>query len=786
MYLHAAALLGAISIFQLSSELPAPEWLLPLLAVTVLLYWVRRLRILATFCFGLAWSLIHAHFLLPEPLPKELEGKDVEVVGVVDSLPVVDGSRLRFELRLEEAYRLGEPVRIDGRLRLSWYQKEKDTEMRPGQRWRLQVRLKRAHGMANPGGFDYERWLYKRDIRATGYVRSGVVNQLLNESAGLPLQRLRHDLRQHLRQVLEERPQAALLIALAMGDRADITPEQWRVFTASGTNHLMAISGLHIGLVAGMAYLLFTTIWRWSRAGERIAAPKVGVVVALLAAAMYAALAGFAVPTQRALTMLIVGLGAMGLQRHVAWGRVLALAMIAVLLLDPFAMLEVGFWLSFAVVAAFLLFMGGTGSKDTLWLRWGRASWVAFIALLPLLALFFGQLPLISLVANVVAVPWTSLIVVPLTLLGTGLLNIAEPIAVIFLFMADQALSWQWYLLEKLVQWVPAHSVTAPPPLLIGLALIGVIWLLAPVGWPHRWLGLLPLFALLFHQPQRPAEGDFRFTLLDVGQGLAAVVETHNHVMVFDTGPRFSDRFDTGDAVVAPYLRSAGWHQIDTLVVSHGHNDHIGGVWSLLEALPAGRILTSVVHKLDRAAVAPEPCRAGQSWQWDGVKFTVLHPDDPEGIHMHGNNDSCVVRITGEGGTLLLTGDIEAYAENVLLETYSDDLRSDVLVVPHHGSNTSSGPSFVAAVRPRMALFASGYRNRHRFPHPKVEQRYAGIGAAMLNTGYLGAITLDFRAMEGTTLRCERVARRRYWQNPLDAEVAHDCASPFLPGAVSR
>ena len=758
-----AFLLGILALQQLS-ELPSWPWLAGLL-ILLLSFLFLSLRhpgfgLLSAACFGLLWAACHGHWQLRHDLAPALEGEELLVTGVVASLPQRQPRSMRFVFEPDKALLAGKAVTVPERLRLSWYN-DFPAMLAPGQRWQLQVRLKRPWGMMNPGGFDYEGWLLQQGIRATGYVRRSEQNLLLeNAPWRMPLQRLRAGLHERLEKALGEHPARGLIIALALGERDAITDRQWRVLLASGTNHLVAISGLHVGLVAGLAYFLAGLGWRrCSRCCLRLPSPKVAALAALLAGLLYAALAGFSIPTQRAMLMLMVILGALLWQRPLAPLRALLLALWLVLLWQPTAVLAAGFWLSFLAVALILFGMGGRLRSTGLWWKWGRVQWLVGIGLLPLLLLFFQQGSLSAPVANLLAVPLVGFLVVPLTLLGTAVLGLWEQGGGEVLRATASLIQWLWPGLEGLAQHVPLLTSSAPLWTLLP-ALAGMAWILMPRGWPLRGMGVVLFLPMVLLRPAPPTPGTAEFTLLDVGQGLAAVVQTHRHTLVFDTGPRFPSGFDTGKAVLLPFLRDRGIERVDMLVVSHGDNDHIGGARSLTEGIPVSRILTSVPGKVTWAE--RDACRRGETWRWEGVDFSLLHPP---GLSRQGrgNNDSCVLKVTANGQSVLLPGDIEAEAERALLASAAD-LQAQVLVAPHHGSKTSSTEAFVAAVRPRWVLYPVGYRNRYGFPVAGVAARYrqAGVdGYASYETGALSMVLGGGDLQPGRW----RPSARRYWHS---------------------
>ena len=756
-----AFLLGIV-IFQFQDALPDSAWLallLPLLLLPWLLpsSWRRWLQPPALVIAGLLWGWWHAALALHPQLPVALEGEDLVLEGVIANLPEADGERSRFLFDVSRLSYRGTPVASPGLVRLSWYRDYPTLEA--GQRWRLQVRLKRPHGMVNPGTFDYEGWLYQQRIRATGYVRPAADTVLLDDDSGaFPLQRLRQRLYQQLRRAVGEHLLGGVVAALALGERQDIGRGQWQLLRATGTNHLVAISGLHIGIVAGLVFFLARRLWRWP---ERLPAPKAAALAALAAAALYAALAGFSIPTQRALIMVAVAMLAVLGQHALRPARVLALALLAVLLLDPLAVLSPGFWLSFGAVAVILYGMGGRLGASGWWWRWGRVQVLVALGLAPVLAVWFQQVPLISPLANLLAVPWVSLLVVPLVLTGAGLAALWPWGAEAVLSLAVLALDALWWWLAWCAGLLPPRwNVLAAAPWTLLPALPGLAWLLAPRGWPARWLGLAWLLPLLLVRPPGPAPGTAWVTLLDVGQGLAVLVRTAGHTLLYDTGPRYGADADAGTMVIVPVLQHYGISRLDVLLLSHGDSDHAGGAAAVFESVEVGRLVSGAAAPLPWRP--HEPCHRGQQWHWDGVAFELLYPPPEGGPGGKGNDGSCVLRIATAGGVLLLSGDIEAAAEAELLARVPERLAADVLVAPHHGSKTSSTVPFVTAVAARHALFAIGYRNRWGFPHPRVVERYRAAGAAVHTTAAQGAITVRLEA-DGLEMESWRRQARRYW-----------------------
>jgi len=753
MVASALSFLAGLLLVQQLSTLPEQGWLLVGGIVALLCAYQRQWRALF-FVAGVLWAIVSAMDRLSDRLPAPLEGQDVQVKGTIAGLPEQDEKRIRFDFVIT-----GSEQSLPARIRLSWYYPKH--ELKAGQHWSFTVKLKRPHGTLNPGGFDYERWLFTEGIGATGYVRDYPAPVLSSrDSPWRSIDVLRQDLTGQLSRLLSNSPSLPLIKALTMGDDNGIVQGQWDVFRKTGTIHLIVISGSHIGLIAGLVYFVVLRLWAWT--GLLAWSPqKVAAFFAMLAGFFYAALAGFSVPTQRAVIMLTIVMVAIIWQRNTRPFNTLAAAMFGVLLLDPLAVLAAGFWLSFLAVAVIVYAVDGRLGKLGYVNGALKINWVTTVALSPLLLLFFQQVSVCAPLANLIAVPLISVLAVPLSLLAVIIMFVWPALAVKLFFLVDIVLQGLWWLLSWLAN-MPLSVITHTQPSIVALllAIPAILILLAPAGIPARWLGLVMLLPMVFTEPDQPKNGAIRMTLLDVGQGLSALVQTAHHWLVFDTGAKFSQQSDMGETVLLPFLRAQGVKQIDSLIVSHGDNDHIGGAESLLHDMKIEQVLTSVPRQL--SDYAPLRCVAGQSWMWDEVKFTVLAPP-PQGF-VADNDNSCVLKIQSEHGALLLTGDIEAAAESWLVETYGEQLKANVLIAPHHGSKTSSTQAFLRAVQPDMVLIPAGYRNQFGFPHPAVVQRYQGINAKWLNSADSGAI--DIRAKENAWIvTTQRNMAGKYWNS---------------------
>jgi competence protein ComEC len=578
--------------------------------------------------------------------------------------------------------------------------------------------------------------------------------------------------RERIARALPEGANAGVITALAIGDQRAIAPEQWRVFTRTGINHLMSISGLHVTMVSGLAFAI--AYWLWRRSARLVLwlpARKAAAAIGLAAAFGYALLAGFAVPAQRTLYMLAVAAAFLWSGRFASVSVVLAGALLAVLLLDPWAVLAPGFWLSFGAVAVIMYVTVGRLAQPHWLANWARVQWAVTLALVPPLIAMFQQASVVSPLANALAIPLVSFVIVPLTLAGS-VLPVDFPLQLAHWVMGGCMAALQWLSDLPAAVW----QQHAPPAWSVPVAAAAVAWMLLPRGFPARWLGAVALLPLVFTPPPPIREGELKLTVLDVGHGLAALARTRNHALLYDAGPAFGSGADSGSRIIVPYLRAAGVRRLDGMIVSHDDIDHTGGASSVLQAVPV-RVLMSSLPDLDplllEADSAPR-CYAGQRWEWDGVRFEILHParESYAQRRIRDNERSCVLKISAPGGSVLLPADIEHRSEAALVAAYGARLAADVLIVPHQGSRTSSTPRFVDAVNPRVAIFALGYRNRYGHPHAEVMERYRAHGSRIYRTDRDGALTLAFSAAGAIRIEPHRAVYRRYWHTAFSGDPA--------------
>lgn len=806
---------------------------------TTTLRLARRALIAMLACgLGFYHAAWQAEQRLSVSLPDEWQGRDIEVIGVVAGLPHIRENGLRFSFDVEKTLtadvqarslsptlsrvageganeslrELPLNVSVPEHIYLSTYfnSRSEPLELHAGERWRLTLRLKQPHGSSNPHAFDFELWALENNVRAVGYVHdaknpvaghtgaSNVRMDALADGVFYRIESWREAVRNKFNAALGSAPYAGVLSALAIGDQDSIPQAQWQIFTRTGINHLVSISGLHITMLSGMGFALCYWLWRRSaRLTLWLPARKAAASAALLVATGYALLSGFGVPAQRTVYMVAAVSIALWLNRNFSLAQILSIALLAVLVADPWAVLSPGFWLSFGAVAL-ILYATAHRIGDLLWLpeegnRWKQilnyplqkeairhplihgktlavlrvlreyatVQWAMSIGLIPLLLGLFGQVSLVSPIANAFAIPLISLIVVPLALLGAALPTEVP------LWLAHIVMDWTMIPLQWLSDLPQAVWIQhAPPAWSVVLGMLGAVWILLPGGFPARWLGGLLMLPMFMNAPEAPQPGTAHLTVFDVGQGLSVAARTRNHALLYDTGPDFSGEADSGNRILIPSLRAMGISELDGLILSHDDIDHTGGTASVLQAMPVNWVsFSQPITRLK--SVPPIPyearrCREGDRWNWDGVQFEILHPGQNNRAKPHDNERSCVLRISVGNQHILLTGDIGKHSEQRLLREHADQLAASLLVAPHHGSASSSSIDFVAAVLPDYALFTAGYRNRFGHPKQEVLQRYADSGAQLLRSDRDGAILVEMNARELTVERY-RMTHRRYW-----------------------
>ncbi|WP_374600877.1 DNA internalization-related competence protein ComEC/Rec2 [Niveibacterium sp.] len=709
----------------------------------------------AALTFGYGTGALRATVRLQDRLAASLEGQDIAVRGRIVEMPrrVDHGIGFVFET-------LDPPVGVPSRLQLSWYRNAHEVlpDLRAGEAWALTVRLKRPHGSLNPHGSDREAQMLSQRLGASGYVRESRDAERLPDTTRSPMiivEQWRQEIRDRFERALPDSPWRAVLVALAIGDQDGVSSEQWTLFSRSGITHLISISGLHVTIWALVAGSALAALWRrvpWL--ALRLPAQSAGALFGLLAATAYVALAGAAVPAQRSLVMLAVVAFANFGGRAVRPVLALAAALVAVLLWDPWCVLSKGTWLSFIAVALLLWAASPHEQSSPAWRRWLAAQWAIGLGMLPALLALTGQMSWVAPVANLVAVPLVTFVLLPLEFLFV-VLNWAPLLHLAAWLFGQLAEVLAWL---SGPQWAVWQQAAAPLPLILA-ASVAAVWQLAPRGAPGRGAAAVILLSLLCWHPARPPKGSFEMTMLDVGQGLAVHVRTAAHDLVFDTGPRFGTSSDAGQRIVVPYLRGEGVNRLSGVVVSHDDSDHAGGAAAVLGAITADWLMGSLPTSHLLRGAGFRPCARGDEWAWDGVVFEVLHP--APGRALGGNRNSCVIRVRSGVHTALLAADIELASERELIEA---GLLGpvDVVIAPHHGSRSSSGDDFVHTLSPRWVLYAVGYRSRFGHPHAEVTERYREAGAEDLRSDRDGAIQMRF-APDGVSVTRWRDVARRYW-----------------------
>jgi competence protein ComEC len=749
----------------------------------------NNLIALCAACLGasIAWSnaLFQAEQRLADKLSPSCEGLTRWSEVLISELPTATDLGMKWigEVSAIKPSENSDCKSVPKRVSISWisgysaFTAGTLPELHVGDVWRLPLSFKRTVAPLQFEGFDVESYWFANEIGATASVKAKLaridgkrLNNIRWSRFDLMIQTLREQLRSRINTALTDAPNRAVLVALVLGDQRGISAADWSLFSATGIGHLVSISGMHITLFAALAGWLCMLAWRRSAwLCLRIPAPKAGAVTGLAAALFYCALAGWGIPAQRTVFMLAAVVIAVVIQTRPSPIHILSFAASVLVLLDPWAAQTAGFWLSFGAVA--LLMYANVGRFSMIKSRWDTlrqavwTQWTVTIGLVPLTVMLFSQLSLISPLANAVAIPWVTFVVTPLAMLGTFFGVDA------FLQWGDQALSLLFSLLRPLSQLSYATVPAATPPIGVYiLSIVGSLWALAPKGVPGKPLGVFLVAILWWWPASRPSEGAFWMEVLDIGQGNAIAIQTRDKTLIYDTGPAMNPSADSGARVILPWLWRQGLKRPDGLVISHQDNDHAGGAHTILKQAAPQWVSSSLPS--DHPLIADVPkhiaCRAGQAWVWNNVHFEFIFPTDDDFTPSSKPNDtSCSLKISSPYGTALLVGDIGIAQEKRIIERYgTDKLKTDVLIVPHHGSKTSSSEAFIDAVSPRFAVFQMGYRNRYGHPKPEVWERYAARPIAKLRTDATGALRFQFIKVGHIQSVAAKQIRQRYWHTP--------------------
>lgn len=724
-----------------------------LTAVSGLLLFRRR-PALAALCLGFAWTSFCAGKSLRDDWPCARDRETVEVTGRVATPAIERTGRTDFDLDVPAiAAGSGRSARV----RVSWY--EPGALPLPGQRWRMTLRLRCRSGMANPGVQDRELDLLRQGIAATAYVVADSPPERLDAGAGhTVIQRLRARIAFGIDVLLPGSASGAVLQGLSVGVRGNIPDPLWDAFAATGVTHLMAISGLHVTGCAVFILLLLRAAWRLPGMTRIPLRTGIEAVTVLVVTAAYAWLSGASLPALRTLTMVAIVVWLRLLRRVLPISQVLAVAALVLVVVDPLSLTSAGFWLSFLATAALLSLIDCDRNWRARIAAFAHAQLAILALLTPVLAGAFGRVSLIAPFVNAVAIPLFSFVLLPAVLLGTALELLAPGAGAGVWRILAATLDPVWTGLLQLAGWENADWAPAAQPMLLmaGAALVT----LAALCLPLRGLQLAAvavLLAAVCGGKSESAAGGWNLHVLDVGQGLAAVVETRRHVLVFDTGPGWRGGGAAARVSLLPFLRARGVHRIDLLVVSHADLDHSGGTRTLVNALSVASMMSGPGMAMPSVTGL---CRRGDRWRWDDVEFEVVHP--APGASGSDNDRSCALRISGAGGSALLLADPESEAEAELQRL---PVAADVVLLPHHGSRTSSSPELVAAVSPRIGIASAGFGNRWGMPAPEVVARWRAAGTTVLTTADAGAVSIRFTALPGGfAVETERGSNRRWWR----------------------
>ena len=729
----------------------------------------RPLHFATALCLGLSWHGWWAHTQLSQQLPAALEGRDIAVIGEIISSPQRNSRAQRFEFYIYSS----DAGFARRKVLLNYYG---ESLFHAGQLRQFTVRLNKPHGYINAGAFDYEAWLFQKKIAARGYVRLNSPVTLLGHNTH-SIEALRASIRQSFQLQANKMSTSAALLALTFGERSEFGRSQWRLFTETGTNHLFVISGLHIGMVAAISFWMMSLLHPLVFSGAAgIPRQKLAACAALVGALLYSLLAGFTLPTQRAFIMIAIFMSGYLSQRPSPVSFRFLLALACVLTLNPLAGMSAGFWLSFLAVAALLGFLPGLPARAEhvdadidsrprrqLLKKFVKPQIVVFLGLLVPVVIWTGQLSLLAPLVNIFAIPLVGFVVVPLCLAGLLASLLVPEVSLLLLSGADYLLRSLFFAMHYVVSTFGQWSILQLAPLSVGAicaASVGVLLMLLTQSMSYRFLCVPLLLPVFLPATVEPEVDTLSVYILDVGQGLAVILKTRHHTVIYDTGAGENAESNLGTSVIVPVLKHLGVRSVDAVVVSHGDNDHAGGLPGILAELPVTRLYSGELEQ--SLPVERRQCLAGEHWRWDAVDFSFLHPQEAGPAD---NNHSCVLQVRVGEHRLLLPGDIEARVERELAIRYGDALRSAIVLAPHHGSNTSSSYAFIKRLQPRYVVFSAGYHNSFGHPASPIVARYKELGAQVFTTSETGM--LSFSLTRGSPIAPPvgfREQYRRYWR----------------------
>ena len=762
MLIYTLNFLLGIVIFSLKSNIhiSTAEWSIFVLTIIIITaaFIYNKFKLLAIniiiFLLGFIWMWGNSYHVMSHKVAPQYLNKNIIIEGHIIDLTKTDYNNIRFNFKTEKPFKAN--------IKLAWYASHPPL-LKTGDKWQLLVKLKHNNGMQNLGGFDYEKWLFYENINATGYVKTADLNKLIKQKNKFSIDIWRQLIREKTQVFLQDKKFGGVINAIIIGDRSLMKKANWELFRATNTTHLSVVSGLHIGLIYSLVFLLVSFLWRYTtNLSNKIPAKIIASYFGISIAFLYALIAGFAIPTERAIIMASVVFLATILQRNYNTWHLYAVSLILVLLINPISVFNIGFWLSFYVVAI-IIYTAMLNKNRSFFYKLMYMQLIISITTIPLLYWFFAQGSVLSPLANLIAIPIFSLVTIPISLIGAllTLLNL-DYMASIAFEIGNQSIVYLAYFLEFLQnlsinQWSYSQQFTFD--FIISLAAIFIM--LLPKGLKLRRFSILFIALLLLSPTKEIAKNSVLITVFDVGQGLASIIRTKNHTLLFDTGGSSPNGFSIGESVINPYLLIKKINYLDKIIISHADNDHAGGLDKVLAKNQVVQIMTSAPNKIKHSSVL---CVSGQSWVWDGILFEILNPEN--NLQLSSNNASCVLKVSNDKYSILLTADIEKKTEKYLIKNNKNKLLSDIMLAPHHGSKTSSTEKFIKAVAAKTVIISSGFRNRFNHPHQTIIKRYKENNLKIINTNCAGQI--DIKLDNKISISQYRKKYKRYYMRQCE------------------